>query len=40
MDLRADFELDDAAMERSTQLDRGESGRRGWHPDTFDYLPA
>ncbi|MER5332878.1 aldo/keto reductase [Micromonospora sp. NPDC002717] len=35
-----DFELDDAAMERITGLDRGEAGRQGGHPDTFDYLPA
>ncbi|GIJ80752.1 oxidoreductase [Micromonospora phaseoli] len=34
-----DFELDDAVMERITQLDRGESGRQGPHPDSFDYLP-
>lgn len=35
-----DFELDDAAMERITSLDRGEAGRQGAHPDTFDYVPA
>jgi 2,5-diketo-D-gluconate reductase A len=35
-----DFELDDAAMERITLLDRGESGRTGAHPDTFDYVPG
>ncbi|MFG3710239.1 aldo/keto reductase [Micromonospora sp. NPDC047730] len=35
-----DFELDDAAMEQITGLDRGEAGRQGGHPDTFDYLPA
>jgi 2,5-diketo-D-gluconate reductase A len=35
-----DFELDDAAMERITQLDKGEAGRQGPNPDTFDYLPA
>ncbi|MEU4644759.1 aldo/keto reductase [Micromonospora sp. NPDC023814] len=35
-----DFELDDAAMERITGLDRGEAGRQGGHPDTFDYVPA
>ncbi|MFF5177675.1 aldo/keto reductase [Micromonospora sp. NPDC000316] len=34
-----DFELDDAAMERITELDRGEAGRQGAHPDTFDYVP-
>jgi 2,5-diketo-D-gluconate reductase A len=31
-----DFELDDAAMERISGLDRGEDGRTGPHPDTFD----
>jgi 2,5-diketo-D-gluconate reductase A len=30
-----DFELDDAAMERLSSLDRGEEGRTGPHPDTF-----
>ncbi|MEH1165477.1 aldo/keto reductase [Micromonospora sp. CPCC 205539] len=35
-----DFELDDAAMERLTSLDKGEAGRQGAHPDTFDYLPS
>jgi 2,5-diketo-D-gluconate reductase A len=35
-----DFELDDVAMERITTLDRGEAGRTGPHPDTFDYVPA
>ncbi|WP_428961707.1 aldo/keto reductase [Micromonospora fluostatini] len=35
-----DFELDDTAMERITGLDKGEPGRQGAHPDTFDYLPA
>ncbi|MGN9808214.1 aldo/keto reductase [Micromonospora sp. BQ11] len=34
-----DFELDDAAMERITGLDRGEAGRQGPNPDTFDYVP-
>lgn len=34
-----DFELDDAAMERITALNKGESGRQGAHPDTFAYLP-
>jgi len=34
-----DFELDDAAMERITELDKGEAGRQGSHPDTFDYVP-
>ena len=35
-----DFELDDAAMERITALDKGEAGRQGPNPDTFAYLPA
>jgi 2,5-diketo-D-gluconate reductase A len=30
-----DFELDDAAMERLSSLDRGEEGRTGPNPDTF-----
>ena len=34
-----DFELDDAAMERITELDKGEAGRQGPNPDTFAYLP-
>ncbi|MET8230271.1 aldo/keto reductase [Micromonospora sp. NPDC005298] len=34
-----DFELDDTAMERITGLDRGEEGRQGANPDTFDYVP-
>ncbi|MEV7328936.1 aldo/keto reductase [Micromonospora sp. NPDC093244] len=34
-----DFELDDTAMERITGLDRGEAGRQGANPDTFDYVP-
>ncbi|MEH0818561.1 MULTISPECIES: aldo/keto reductase [unclassified Micromonospora] len=35
-----DFELDDAAMERITGLDRGEAGRQGPNPDEFDYVPS
>ncbi|GAB3954712.1 hypothetical protein GCM10027614_62280 [Micromonospora vulcania] len=35
-----DFQLDDAAMERLTGLDKGEAGRQGPNPDTFDYLPS
>ena len=35
-----DFELDDAAMEELTLLDRGEAGRQGPNPDTFDYIPS
>ncbi|MBO4209845.1 aldo/keto reductase [Micromonospora echinofusca] len=34
-----DFELDDTAMERITNLDRGGAGRQGPNPDTFDYVP-
>ncbi|WP_410809582.1 aldo/keto reductase [Micromonospora sp. 067-2] len=34
-----DFELDDAAMERITTLDKGGAGRQGPDPDTFAYLP-
>jgi 2,5-diketo-D-gluconate reductase A len=34
-----DFTLDDDAMQALSQLDRGESGRTGAHPDTFDYVP-
>ncbi|MGW5557280.1 aldo/keto reductase [Micromonospora sp. NPDC003944] len=34
-----DFELDDAAMERITELGKGEAGRQGPNPDTFAYLP-
>jgi 2,5-diketo-D-gluconate reductase A len=35
-----DFELDDTTVERISGLDRGEAGRQGPNPDTFDYLPA
>ncbi|ASW57467.1 aldo/keto reductase [Plantactinospora sp. KBS50] len=34
-----DFELDDEQMRRISALDRGEQGRRGPNPDTFDYVP-
>ncbi|CAM3188497.1 aldo/keto reductase [Mycobacterium colombiense] len=34
-----DFELDDSDMEAITALDKGESGRNGPNPDTFDYVP-
>jgi 2,5-diketo-D-gluconate reductase A len=34
-----DFTLDDEAMQALSHLDRGESGRTGAHPDTFDYVP-
>jgi 2,5-diketo-D-gluconate reductase A len=32
-----DFELDDADLVRIDELDRGEAGRTGPHPDRFDY---
>jgi 2,5-diketo-D-gluconate reductase A len=32
-----DFELDDGELERIDELDRGESGRHGPHPDRFAY---
>ncbi|HKI57756.1 MAG TPA: aldo/keto reductase [Trueperaceae bacterium] len=35
-----DFELDADAMARIGALDRGEDGRIGPHPDTFDYVPG
>ncbi|MEU1601840.1 aldo/keto reductase [Micromonospora matsumotoense] len=35
-----DFTLDDAAMERISGLDKGETGRTGPNPDVFDYIPA
>jgi len=34
-----DFELAPADMDRITALDRGEAGRTGANPDTFDYIP-
>jgi 2,5-diketo-D-gluconate reductase A len=34
-----DFELDDAAMQQITALDRGEDGRTGPNPDEFDFIP-
>ncbi|MEO5652857.1 MAG: aldo/keto reductase [Marmoricola sp.] len=34
-----DFELDDEDMDAITALDRGEKGRNGPNPDTFDYVP-
>jgi 2,5-diketo-D-gluconate reductase A len=34
-----DFALDDTAMKAISGLDKGESGRTGPHPDTFDHLP-
>ena len=35
-----DFALDDAQMQALASLDRGEAGRTGPHPDTFDYVPG
>jgi 2,5-diketo-D-gluconate reductase A len=35
-----DFELDDDQMRRIDELDRGERGRRGPHPDQFAYIPS
>ncbi|WP_406037253.1 aldo/keto reductase [Micromonospora sp. NBC_00898] len=35
-----DFALDDSAMERITALGKGEAGRQGPNPDTFDYVPS
>ncbi|MGZ5405389.1 MAG: aldo/keto reductase [Nocardioides sp.] len=35
-----DFELTDNQMSTIDELDRGEDGRRGPNPDTFDYIPA
>ncbi|MGL4173975.1 MAG: aldo/keto reductase [Actinomycetota bacterium] len=34
-----DFTLDDTQMAAITALDRGEAGRGGPNPDTFDYIP-
>ncbi|HEX8345197.1 MAG TPA: aldo/keto reductase [Actinoplanes sp.] len=35
-----DFELDTGAMGAISALDKGESGRTGPNPATFDYIPA
>ncbi len=35
-----DFDVDDSDMAAISALDKGESGRMGPHPDTFDYVPA
>ncbi|MFE9691530.1 aldo/keto reductase [Micromonospora sp. NPDC005806] len=35
-----DFTLDDAAMDRIASLNKGEAGRQGPNPDTFDYVPS
>ncbi len=34
-----DFDLDDSDMAAISALDKGESGRTGPNPDTFDYIP-
>jgi 2,5-diketo-D-gluconate reductase A len=34
-----DFALDEQQMKALSSLDRGEAGRTGPNPDTFDYLP-
>jgi 2,5-diketo-D-gluconate reductase A len=34
-----DFELDEQQMQSLSSLDRGEAGRTGPNPDTFDYVP-
>jgi 2,5-diketo-D-gluconate reductase A len=34
-----DFELDEDDIARIDELDRGEAGRDGPHPDRFDYVP-
>jgi 2,5-diketo-D-gluconate reductase A len=36
----ADVRLDDAEVAAISALDKGEAGRTGPHPDTFDYLPG
>jgi 2,5-diketo-D-gluconate reductase A len=35
-----DFELADGDMEQLSALQRGEAGRLGPHPDTFDWIPG
>jgi 2,5-diketo-D-gluconate reductase A len=35
-----DFELGSEDIDAITALDRGEEGRTGAHPDTFDYVPS
>jgi 2,5-diketo-D-gluconate reductase A len=34
-----DFDLDGSDMDAISALDKGESGRTGGNPDTFDYVP-
>ena len=35
-----DFELDDRQIQEISALDKGEAGRQGPNPDTFDWIPA
>lgn len=35
-----DFELDGDQMAAISALDKGEAGRTGPNPDTFDYIPS
>jgi 2,5-diketo-D-gluconate reductase A len=35
-----DFQLEPGDVERIDELDRGEAGRTGPHPDRFDYVPG
>ncbi|AHY48356.1 Aldo/keto reductases related to diketogulonate reductase (plasmid) [Rubrobacter radiotolerans] len=35
-----DFELSDGDMQKISALDRGDDGRTGPHPDTFDFIPG
>jgi 2,5-diketo-D-gluconate reductase A len=35
-----DFELDSSDVEAISALDKGEDGRTGAHPDTFDMVPS
>ena len=35
-----DFELEQSDMEEITELDQGEDGRTGPHPDTFAHVPS
>lgn len=35
-----DFELSDADIDALSALDKGEAGRTGPNPDTFDYVPS
>jgi 2,5-diketo-D-gluconate reductase A len=35
-----DFNLDGTDVDALSELDKGESGRTGPNPDTFDYIPG